>query len=158
MMVDPSRIGGRAFWTVNNGTTCLSHSHQKPCQNSIPLWRRVDCFCLGQSAKPIAQPRNMLAGGFARGCVSNTKSGEGGIRSFPRRPRISGLAWSALQRGPPAFRGRQREPFFESWMRLTAPVQFDKRGCGNGGTTGNRKGQTQLHQVSVRKIILIHGL
>jgi hypothetical protein len=33
------------------------------------------------------------------------------------RPCISGLAWFDLQRGPPAFRGRQREPFSESWMR-----------------------------------------
>src|ERR1022692_3632929 len=100
------------FWTVNNVPFAFT---PKPCQNSIPLWLRVDCFCLGRSAKPIAQSRNILAGGFARGCVSNTKSGEGGIRNFPRRPRISGLAWSALQRGPPVFRGRQREPFFESW-------------------------------------------
>jgi hypothetical protein len=39
-------------------------------------------FCL-RSAKPIEPWRNIRAGGFASGCVSNTKSGQVGARVFP---------------------------------------------------------------------------
>ena len=70
-----------------------------------------------RSAKPTERWSNTPVGGFASGCVSNTKSREEGTLGFLRRPCISGLAWSDLQSGPPAFRGRQRETFSESWMR-----------------------------------------
>jgi hypothetical protein len=64
-----------------------------------------------------SQKRNIRAGGFASGCVSNTKSRQVGPRVFSYKLCIRSLAWFALPRGPPVFRGRQREPFSESWMR-----------------------------------------
>ena len=71
----------------------------------------------GRSVKPTEPWSNIRAGGFARGCVSNTKSGPEGTRGFLRRPCIRSLAWYDLALGPPAFRGRTRETFSESWMR-----------------------------------------
>jgi len=70
-----------------------------------------------RSVTPTAPWSNIRAGGYASGCVSNTKSGLEGISGFPKRPCIRSLAWFALLRGPPAFRGRTRDTFSESWMR-----------------------------------------
>src|SRR4029077_961910 len=85
----------------------------------------------GRSAKPTEPWRNIHADGFASGCASNTKSGQVGPRVFPCKLCIRSLAWFDLLRGPPVFRGRTRESFLRELDALTAPVQFDKRGCGN---------------------------
>src|SRR5215471_7702766 len=71
----------------------------------------------GRSAKPTERWSNILVGGCASGCASNTKSGQGETRVSRRRPCIKSLAWFVLQHELPAFRGRHREPFSESWMR-----------------------------------------
>ncbi len=70
-----------------------------------------------RSVTPTEPWSNIRVGGFASGCVSNTKSGRVGIRGFPRMLCIRSLAWFDLQRGPPVFRGRKRETFSESRMR-----------------------------------------
>ena len=70
-----------------------------------------------RSVTPTEPWSNIRVGGFASGCVSNTKSGEEGIGGFPKTPCIRSLAWFALQRGPAVFRGRKRDTFSESRMR-----------------------------------------
>jgi hypothetical protein len=127
----PSRISGRAFWTVNNvpfafTPKTLSKFDSFKVPSGVLLLGRVS-----QAYRAVAQ--HTCRRFRQRLCVKHKERGRG-IRNFPRGPRISGLAWSALQGGPPVFRGRQREPFLRELDALTAPVRFDKRGCGNGGT------------------------
>jgi hypothetical protein len=55
----------------------------------------------GPVSQAIAQSRNKLAGGFARGCVSNTKSGEGEYEISQEGPA------SAVWPGPPYSADRQ---------------------------------------------------
>jgi len=89
------------------------------------------CYCLG----PVSQAYRAVEQHTCRRlrqwlCVKH-KERAGGNTRFPRKPCIRSLAWFALLRGPPAFRGRRRESFLRELDALTAPVQFDKRGCGN---------------------------
>ena len=71
----------------------------------------------GRSAKPTEPWSNIRAGGFASGCVSNTKSGPGGIRGFPES--LASEVWL----GSPYCADRQLSVgdgvnlFSESWMR-----------------------------------------
>ena len=139
---------GRAYW----GTTASKKRVQRLCKAISEMTRRsqtqqdaatlvaalnrkingwANYFCLGPVSPAYRAVEQIHAGGFARGCVSNTKSGLGETRGFPRKPCIRSLAWFALPRGPPVFRGRRRESFLRELDALTAPVQFDKRGCGN---------------------------
>jgi hypothetical protein len=67
-------------------------------------------FLIGQPSAGFDQNQQMaLAFSYAI-CVKH-KERAGGIRGFPRKPCIRSLAWFALQRGPPVFRGRRRESF-----------------------------------------------
>jgi RNA-directed DNA polymerase len=125
---------GRAYW----GTTPSKKRVQRLCKSISEMTRRsqtqqdaatlvaalnrringwANYFCLGPVSPAYRAVENIRADGCASGCVSNTKSGPEGTRGFPRRLCIRSLAWFASQRGPPAFRGRRRESFSESWMR-----------------------------------------
>src|SRR5580704_7315174 len=141
MMVDSARIGGRAFWTVNNVPFAFT---PKTLSKFDSFMAPSGLLLFGPVTKPIAQSRNITCRRFRqRLCVKHRRAGKGEYEfSVGDNVNLSSRAGCV--------------------NTLTAPVQFDKRGCGNGGTvryrgTGNRKGQTRLHQVSVRKIILIHG-
>jgi hypothetical protein len=104
---------GRAYW----GTTPSKKRVQSLCKSISEMTRRsqtqqdatinlpVEPFyqrgwlgsllVWGRSVKPTERWSNTCAGGFVSGCVSNTKSGPGGTRGFPRRPCIRSLAWFA---------------------------------------------------------------
>jgi hypothetical protein len=128
--IDPSRMGGRAFWTANNVPFAFTPKALSKFDSF-----KVPSGLLRFAVQPsLPRSRATYLPEVSPEAVCQTQSGEGRIRNFPRRPRIRGLAWSALQGGPPVFRGRQREPFLRELDALTAPVRFDKRGCGTRGT------------------------
>ncbi len=70
----------------------------------------------GRSAKPTEPWRNIRAGGFASGCVSNTKSGQGGTR-FPLQALHQRFGLVRLAARTTSFPWAKRESFSESWMR-----------------------------------------
>ena len=69
--------------------------------------------------------------GCVSGCAPSTKCAGRATRRFPEAYLHQMCwAWSALPRGPAAFRGRKREPFSESRMR---EIRL------SGSMSGNRK-------------------
>ncbi len=74
-------------------------------------------FCLGpvsQAYRAVEEhPRRRLRQWL---CVKH-KEPAGGTTRFPLQALHQQFGLFALRRGPPAFRGRQRNPFSESWMR-----------------------------------------
>ena len=125
---------GRAYW----GTTPSKKRVQRLCKAISEMTRRgqtqqdaatlvaalnrringwANYFCLG----PVSQAYRSVEQHTCRRlrqwlCVKH-KERAGETRGFPRKLCIRSLAWFALPRGPPVFRGRRRESFSESWMR-----------------------------------------
>jgi hypothetical protein len=79
-------------------------------------------FCLGtrqQSLSGCTTPCPPKAASV--GCALSTNDGGPGGNCIPTTSCTRSLVWSGLPSGPPAFRGRTREPFSESWMREMLP-------------------------------------
>ena len=90
-------------------------------------------FCLGPVSKAYRAVEEHTRRRLRQWLCVKHKERAGGNTRFPQKALHQKLAWFALQRGPPAFRGRQREPFLRELDALTAPVQFDKRGVWKRG-------------------------
>jgi group II intron reverse transcriptase/maturase len=125
---------GRAYW----GTTPSKKRVQRICEAISEMTRRsqtqqdaatlvealnrkihgwANYFCLGPVSQAYRAVEQHTCRRFRQWlCVKHKEQGRGNTR-FPRRSCIRSLAWFDLPRGPPVFRGRQRDTFSESWMR-----------------------------------------
>jgi hypothetical protein len=82
MMVDPARIGGRAFRTVNNVPFAFT---PKTLSKFDSFMAPSGLLLFGPVAKPIAQSRNITCRRFRqRLCVKHKERGRGNTK-FPQK-------------------------------------------------------------------------